>query len=84
MEARTKPKTIRARVSGGMLEPLEPVELQEGNEVLVTIVRTLRPAGKGDPLDETFGAWKGLIDAEKLKADIYADRLISTRLEPRL
>jgi hypothetical protein len=30
-------------------------------------------------LKRTSGAWKGLIDAEKLKRDIYSDRLISTR-----
>ena len=30
-------------------------------------------------LRKTAGAWKGLIDAEKLKRDIYSDRLISTR-----
>jgi hypothetical protein len=31
------------------------------------------------PLKKTAGKWKGLIDAEKLKRDIYSDRLISTR-----
>ncbi len=30
-------------------------------------------------LRKTAGRWKGLIDAEKLKRDIYSDRLISTR-----
>lgn len=30
-------------------------------------------------LKKTSGAWKGLVDAEKLKSDIYSDRLISTR-----
>ena len=30
-------------------------------------------------LKKTAGKWKGLIDAEKLKRDIYSDRLISTR-----
>lgn len=30
-------------------------------------------------LKKTAGKWKGLIDAEKLKRDIYGDRLISTR-----
>lgn len=30
-------------------------------------------------LKKTSGGWKGLIDAEKLKSDIYSDRLISTR-----
>ncbi|MBM4141159.1 MAG: DUF2281 domain-containing protein [Nitrospira sp.] len=30
-------------------------------------------------LKKTAGAWKGLINAEKLKQNIYSDRLISTR-----
>ena len=30
-------------------------------------------------LRKTAGRWKGLIDAEKLKHDIYSDRLVSTR-----
>lgn len=30
-------------------------------------------------LRKTAGGWKGLIDTEKLKRDIYSDRLISTR-----
>ena len=29
-------------------------------------------------LKKTAGGWKGLVDAEKLKRDIYSDRLIST------
>ena len=35
-------------------------------------------------LERSAGGWKGLIDAEELKRNIYADRLISTRPEPRL
>jgi hypothetical protein len=30
-------------------------------------------------LKKTSGAWKGLVNAEKLKCDIYSNRLISTR-----
>jgi hypothetical protein len=30
-------------------------------------------------LGKTAGAWKNLVDAEGLKKNIYADRLISTR-----
>jgi Mg/Co/Ni transporter MgtE len=30
-------------------------------------------------LKKTAGSWKGFIDTEKLKRDIYSDRLISTR-----
>jgi len=75
--------TIRARVRGGVLEPLEKTDLPEGKEVLITIVRVAE-----DPDREAFlrsrGSWKGLIDAEKLIHDIYEDRLIDSREEPKL
>ena len=75
--------TIRARVKGGVLEPLERTDLPEGKEVLITVIAVAE-----DPDDEAFlrskGGWKGLIDAEKLIRDIYADRLIETREGPRL
>ena len=75
--------TIRARVRGGVLEPLERTDLPEGKEVLITVIAVAE-----DPDDEAFlrskGGWKGLTDAERLIRDIYEDRLIETREEPRL
>jgi predicted DNA-binding antitoxin AbrB/MazE fold protein len=75
--------TIRARVKGGVLEPLERTDLPEGKEVLITVIAVAE-----DPDDEAFlrsaGSWKGLVDAEKLIENIYADRLIDSREEPRL
>jgi predicted DNA-binding antitoxin AbrB/MazE fold protein len=73
--------TIRARVKGGVLEPLEKADLPEGKEVLITVMDVV-----DDPDDAAFlrskGGWKDLIDAEKLIRDIYEDRLISTREDP--
>ncbi len=75
--------TIRARVRGGMLEPLEAIEMPEGEIVTITIIRL--PTGEaGGGLERSAGGWKGLVDAEALKRSIYADRMISTRPEPRL
>ncbi len=75
--------TIRARVKGGVLEPLEELDLPEGEEVLVTVVGA--PAHRNrEAFRRAFGSWKGTIDAEKLIRDIYEDRLISTRPEPKL
>ena len=75
--------TIRARVKGGLLEPLEKTDLPEGKEVIVTVIGVSE-----GPDDEAFlrsaGSWKGLVDAEKLIENIYADRLIDTREEPKL
>jgi predicted DNA-binding antitoxin AbrB/MazE fold protein len=76
-------ETIRARVKGGVLEPLEKLDLPEGKEVLVTVVAV--PARRsGEGLRRSFGRSKGTIDAETLIRNIYADRLISTRPEPKL
>jgi predicted DNA-binding antitoxin AbrB/MazE fold protein len=78
-------KECRARFLHGVLEPLEIVDLQEGEEGKVIIAE--RPTkGKGmiEALRASAGGWKGLIDAEELKHNIYADRLISTRPEPKL
>lgn len=75
--------TVRARKRGGVLELLEPVELPEGKEVSVTILET-PGARSSEGLKRSAGAWKGLVDAEKLIENIYADRLISTRPVPRL
>jgi predicted DNA-binding antitoxin AbrB/MazE fold protein len=66
-----------------VLEPLERTDLPEGKEVLITVIAVAE-----DPDDEAFlrsaGSWKGLVDAEKLIENIYADRLIDTREEPKL
>ncbi len=53
--------------------------IEEGAEMTVTISEVSEKGKNGDPLDITFGSWAGLIDAEKLKKDMYADRLASTR-----
>ena len=75
--------TIRARFSHGVLEPLDRVDVPEGEVVTVTIIR-LPTTATGSGLERSAGGWKGLIDADELKRNIYADRLISTRPEPRL
>lgn len=75
--------TIKARFSGGFLKPLEPLELKEGDEVTITIV-ALPSKARTDWLERTAGGWVGLIDAEKLKREIYESRLVTTRPEPRL
>jgi len=79
-------KTIRAKFSRGVFEPLEPAVadlIGEGEEVLITI-STARAPSIGDPLRDTAGGWKDLIDTDALKRDIYADRLIRTRPDVRL
>jgi predicted DNA-binding antitoxin AbrB/MazE fold protein len=75
--------TIRARFANGVLEPLERLDVPEGEVLTITIIRLPVNEGGGG-LERSAGGWKGLIDAEELKRNIYADRLIATRPEPRL
>ena len=79
-------RTIRAKFSRGVFEPLEPAAaemVREGQEVLITI-STESAALAGDPIRDTAGGWKDLLDADALKQNIYADRLLTTRPDVRL
>ncbi len=87
--------TVRARFAGGVLLPLEEVPLTEGEEVTLSILAPDTPpsgvagvpralGAPGDWLERTAGGWRDLIDAERLKREIYESRLVAARLEPRL
>ena len=76
-------KSIKARFSGGVLKPLEPLALEEGEEVLVTVAQS-KARVTPDWLERSAGSWAGLVDAEKLTREIYASRLLQTRPVPRL
>ncbi|MGD0223069.1 MAG: antitoxin family protein [Terriglobia bacterium] len=76
-------ETIQVRVKGGVLEPPEKLNLPEGKEILATIIR-VSTEGNRDAFRRAFGKWKGMIDADALSRNIYADRRISTRPEPKL
>lgn len=77
-------KTVRARYSKGLIEPLEAVDVPEGTEISVTILDLPALPEGVDALEATFGGWKDLIDAEELKRNIYADRLAGNRPEVKL
>ena len=75
--------TIRARVRGGVLEPLDPIALPEGREVTVTILDI--PGSRDvEAFRRSHGGWKGTIDAEALIRNIRESRHVSTRPIPRL
>lgn len=77
-------KTIRAKFANGVIEPLEAVELREGGEFILTIVRVPEINELGNAFARSRGGWKGLIDCEELKRNIYSDRLIRTCPEMKL
>lgn len=75
-------KTVRTRFVNGRLEPADRLDLPEGKEVMVSILDI--PGRKDREAScRAAGAWRGTIAAEDLIRNIYADRLLSTRPEPR-
>ncbi len=75
-------KTIKARFSRGKIEPLEKVDIEEGEEITLSILMVPSRVKKKsflEALKTTAGGWKNLIDCDDLKKNIYSDRLIVTR-----
>ena len=66
-------KTIKARFKKGMIEPLEKLDLEEGEELLVTI----KGLPREDRFEKSMGGWKDIVDCEALLRDINESRKIS-------
>lgn len=77
-------ETIKARYSRGRIEPLDPIKLEEGSEVFITITQTVPPATGEDPTTATAGAWKGLLNCQTFEREVYESRLRRTRSEMHL
>jgi predicted DNA-binding antitoxin AbrB/MazE fold protein len=72
-------KTIKAKYSNGLIEPLEPLEVEEGKEILITLSYPLPQDSTEDPTMATFGGWKDLLDCEQFEKDVYESRLLNRR-----
>lgn len=84
-------KTVKVRFANGVLTPLEPLDLAEAEYRVTVAAAGEEPAAvalESDAPDAAFqsalGAWRGTHDPEELIRQIYADRLVNTRPEPRL
>ena len=77
-------QTVRATYKDGVLEPSESLDLEDGQEVGLSISETDDAPDAIKARVETAGSWKGLVDAERLKRDIYESRQIVTRPDPKL
>ena len=73
---------FKARYRNGVIEPLEKVDISEGQEFAVTLLESEEVDPNG--LIRSFGGWKNTVDCDELIRNIYADRLISTRQEVKL
>ena len=72
-------KEIRARFSKGKIELLEKVELEEGDEIFITVRKASSPAAARGAFERAAGAWKGLIDTDALLKDFKESRKINGR-----
>jgi predicted DNA-binding antitoxin AbrB/MazE fold protein len=62
-------KTVRARYKGNRLvELLEPVELEEGKEVTITILDLPR-SPESDAFEKAAGGWVGIVDVDAFLKD---------------
>ena len=76
--------TIRVKYANGVLTPLEPLDLEEGRELVVSFngARTAKGEEAGSGIRKARGGWKGLVDADELIRTIYADRLRGSKPAP--
>ncbi len=79
-------KSIKAKFSDGVIIPLEPLSFAEGEEIVVTldVKPDLSPEERRKLTMSAAGGWKGNVDAEQLKKDIYASRKVNTRPVPQI
>ena len=76
-------KQVKARFANGALMPLEPVDLEEGAEVTVTIEDTPSLERTLRALRKTAGAWEGRHDPDEFKRMIYQGRMDGSRHTPK-
>jgi hypothetical protein len=67
-------RTIRARYHQGRIEPLEPLELADGVEVIITVPDSKPTPAHEDPTTETAGAWKDLLECPEFEKEVYQTR----------
>jgi len=77
-------RTIKARIHNGIIEPMEELNMADGVEVFVTILEVHSFTDEEFPFLDSAGGWEGLVNCEKLKKNIYSDRLITNRKEPKI
>ena len=76
-------REIRARFSKGRIEPLEEIDLRDGDEITITIQQELTPASARKSLATAAGAWKGTLDFEAYLKDLSAARRQPSRWSDR-
>ena len=76
---------FRARYSKGVLEPLEALDLKEGEEVSLSIDEESSRNSGGEALRRSAGGWKGHHDdPDELIRMLYESRITGSREPPDL
>ena len=77
-------RRVKARYTNGVLEPEEPLGLEEGVEVEVTVeeASSLSPEERLERFRAAAGSWKGNSDPEELKRMISEGRRVGSREPP--
>ncbi len=75
---------FRARYSKGVLEPLEALDLKEGEEVSLSIDEESSPKRNFEAFRRSAGSWKGKSDPDELIRMIYGSRITGSREPPDL
>ena len=70
---------VKARFSKGVLTPLEPLDLEEGKEVMVSIEDVPSTDHRLEALRASAGGWEGGRDPEELKRMLYEARVKGSR-----
>lgn len=75
--------TVKAKFSKGTLTPLDPIDLKEGDEVILSISRIPSPQEALRALNASAGGWEGLHDPDEFKRMIYQARIDGSRHMPK-
>lgn len=70
-------KTIRGRYKKGLIEPLEKLNLEEGEELEITVSSLPGSEMAREAIRATAGAWSKVVDCDELVKDIYENRRVS-------
>ena len=74
-------ETVKGRYRQGKIELDEPLGLQDGTEVVVTVAPSHAVSTEGDAHAVTAGAWAGNVP-DDFEAQVYADRRRETTRPP--
>ena len=80
-------KTVRAKFVNGTIIPVEPLDVEDGAELSITVDVSPQHSDAArvrKALRATAGAWKGNHDPEELKRMLYEARLTGSREMPEL